>query len=65
MSEKVISAPAKSTILASSLLVFGNVLGVGVLALPITAGLGGGYTGSCRNYSDMVRYADYRMDNCI
>ena len=33
--------PSISTIFISSLLVLGNVLGVGVLALPISAGLGG------------------------
>ena len=33
--------PSGSTIFVSSLLVLGNVLGVGVLALPISAGLGG------------------------
>jgi tyrosine-specific transport protein len=35
------NSPAASTIFVSSLLVLGNVLGVGVLALPISAGLGG------------------------
>jgi tyrosine-specific transport protein len=34
-------SPSISTIFISSLLVLGNVLGVGVLALPISAGLGG------------------------
>ncbi len=34
-------SPTNSTIFVSSLLVLGNVLGVGVLALPISAGLGG------------------------
>ena len=43
MSENTASAEKISffTIFLSSLLVLGNVLGVGVLALPITAGLGG------------------------
>ena len=35
------SSPRGITIFVSSLLVLGNVLGVGVLALPISAGLGG------------------------
>nr|WP_108649522.1 aromatic amino acid transport family protein [Dongshaea marina] len=34
-------APSFAKIFTTSLLVFGNVLGVGVLALPITSGLGG------------------------
>ena len=44
MSTAVVSqkgSPSIGTIFVSSLLVLGNVLGVGVLALPISAGLGG------------------------
>ncbi|MCF7790896.1 MAG: hypothetical protein K9M56_02735, partial [Victivallales bacterium] len=45
MAEESISqenlTPSKTSIFVSSLLVLGNVLGVGVLALPISSGLGG------------------------
>lgn len=41
MNSNASHSPSFGKIFSSSLLVFGNVLGVGVLALPITAGLGG------------------------